>query len=146
MEWPSVEPWTELADDGFLKDVLAARGRHGTLVGRSLGDIERAIAPLLPVNLRWVHHGPPPPEATSKVTLRRITYSAVVHNRPDVLADPRRITRICHSLLNEPYVDEWADAQLVPIQGTDDFWVIEGNHRLVAQHVLGIHPWAKVHR
>lgn len=154
-------PWTQLSDD-YLQAVIRARRRHNDLVHLSRDDIE------IWVREAWQtpHYLDPallplPGAAEEAKGLTSIDYSLVVHNRRDISQE--NVAGIVFSLIHEADVDEFAKARVCAT--TDPAWfrlrhrfpavatvppegllVLAGNHRLIAQHMLGIGPYARVMR
>lgn len=133
------EPWTNLPDEDFLRDVLAARARHGPLDD---DGVKRLVACSLPRSLPWGRWSYESTPNRASARLIQVPFEHIVFGRSDVLADPFRIESIVRGLLHNPNVDEFSRASLWRSPAGHSFWVEAGNHRLVAQHLLGMEPWA----
>lgn len=167
VDYPAVEPWTELPSNQFLEDVLDARRRETDLVAASVRDdhirVRAWVDSQWPSQIEYAFSGhlPQPGPTTEKSAPETIEYASVVHNRPLNEDDDRmRVAKIVMTLLKADNVDYWARAKVYHLGGPgwDDAakssrvippakwqWSVEdGNHRLIAQCFLGIGPYAYV--
>jgi hypothetical protein len=167
MDYPTVEPWTQLPSPRFLNDVLATRRRELALVAAAeRGDIASVrawVEERWPSEIQHVFSGhlPQPGPSTERPEPEVIDYSRVVHNRP--LVDDEHLERVANIvifLMTWLNVDEFAEARVYLLDGPGWAeaskvsrvtpiprwrWSVEdGNHRLIAQHILGIGPYAVV--
>jgi hypothetical protein len=157
----SFEPWSELPA-AFLTEVLQARRRNERLLAAHLDDLEAWV------EQRWptiVSHGEGrgpylEPGFSSGSARVRVVYADVCHSRADIQSS--RVASLVHFLLHGTNVDELANARL--LRTTDPSWLVAldrlgysandplrrskwlvntGNHRLLAQHLLGIAPFSR---
>jgi len=153
-----VSPFTDMEDRRLLEKALDARTHHPELVAMGRGDL-----------VGWVEHVMAPPafvdcalDGVDKFEDQPavINYERLVHNRRDV--DAVRVAEVVHHLLHQHNVDPavalvaelapgpWArtlDDAEVPLDHRlrrASWYVVEGNHRAVAQHLLGIGVFARV--
>ena len=153
---PTVDPWTNLPEE-YLAEVIVARTRHLNLATLGPFELESWVRARWPNPLLHLPRGIHPAFMGQEQRLLRVDYARVVHNRPD--ASLRRVAGMIRPLLTDLNVDEFARVELVntshpswrqavQVAGTaaavvDAHWmVVAGNHRLIAQHLLGIGPFA----
>lgn len=167
MSYPPVEPWTDYHSRQFLNGVLEARRRESVL--EAAAAREDSVSVRAWVDERWpskieaVFSGdlPQPGPAPERHAPEVINYAGVVHNRSlDDEEHPERVTDIVMAMLTWVNVDYWARAKVYLLDGpgwdaaaksskvnppATWLWSVEdGNHRLIAQHMLGIGPYAIV--
>ena len=168
MIFPPVEPWTEFTSTDFLDSVLESRGRNAGLTELAQEGDDASLEQW--VRVHWTMRGaycdsrhlPQPGAALARAFPEPLDYSRVVHNR-ELEGDEhvRRVANIVRGLLTNPFVDEFArgDVYLLEGPGLDEVWrgrlghggpvpwrwsVEAGNHRIVAQHLIGVGPYAFV--
>ena len=167
MSYPPIEPWTEYSSHQFLYDVLSARLRESDLTAAAARDDSKTVQDWVverwPSKIEAVFSGylPQPGSAPPRPAPEVIDYAGVVHNRSlDEEEHPERVAYIVKALLTWPNVDEWARGEVYLLGGpgwgaaakrskanppATWLWSVEsGNHRLIAQHILGIGPYAIV--
>jgi hypothetical protein len=153
--------WTDL-DPEFANEVRAARRRHQHLVGATEAVLVAWVEGHCPSNLLTLAPDQTPTAMSSgqvKV-FTRLDYPFVVHNRN--LSTPKLVSVVA-ALLTTHDPDDLAKADLLdtsdptwvgalrangaPSAATRCRWIVtEGNHRVVAQLVLGIGPFAMVRK
>ena len=168
MSDPSAQPWSDFASSAFLDEVLAARSREPDLTkackGTDWTPVQAWVDSRWPTKFEWADSRklPQPGSAPSNTAPEKIDYAGVVHNRPMNEEDTaERVASIVAALLTLQNVDEAAMGEVNLLEGEgwseavdrlgdappspDWLWSVEcGNHRLVAQHLLGIGPYAVV--
>ena len=157
----SVEPWSELPPP-FLSEVLQARRRHARLLAARVDELEAWVEQSRPT-IVFQRDGCGPylePGSSSGNERVQVLYVDVCHNRADI--ESLRVASLVHALLHGAHVDELANARLM--RTSDPSWAVAldrhgysahdplrhskwlvntGNHRLLAQHLLGIAPFAR---
>lgn len=157
----SFEPWSELPA-AFLSEVLQARRQHARLLAAHLDELEAWVEQRRPtIVFRGDDCGPYLEPGLSSGSARvRVVYADVCHSRADIQSS--RVASLVQLLLHGTNVDELANARL--LRTTDPSWLVAldrhgypardplrhskwlvntGNHRLLAQHLLGIAPFSR---
>lgn len=158
----------ESSSAAFKNAVLDARRRHPRLVAASRrqrsGLIESWVHEHWPIvqsvditSLPWYGGGSTQEEPSA------IDYAGVVHNRPmDTEDDLERVADCVVEILTHQTIDWVVLGEVIALRGSsweearrarrgasfseDWRWLVtEGNHRIIAQHQLGIGPFARIH-
>jgi hypothetical protein len=164
--YPFVAPWSAIPSQDFLKDVLTCRSREAFLVAAAkdgnVAEMQKFVRSKWPkvVSLSDGQHLPTPRARKASRDPEVLAYDGVVHNRElDREDDIISVINIVKFLLTRDNVDEFAQASVYTTSGQDwesawykhnatvpntswRWYVMSGNHRLIAQHVLGIGPYA----
>ncbi len=168
MIFPPVEPWSKYSSTDLLQAVLESRRRHADLTRLAQeGDdaaLERWVRGQWPA--RMAHQDlsflPRPGRAQSRDVPELLDYALVVHNRRlDEDEDISRVAGNVRALLTTVDVDSLVQG-VVYLLDDSSFeivwrgrlrhsepvpwrWLVEkGNHRILAQHLIGVGPYAFV--
>jgi hypothetical protein len=162
-----VVPSSDFSSCAFLDEVLAARVREPELLKASKRDdfafVQSWVDSRWPSKIEWMSHAdlPHPGRAPRPSMSESIVYDRVVHNRAmDESDTAKRVTSIVVALLTMEIVDQFVHSEVFLLDGPgwdgavleqadrpSPHWrwsVEDGNHRILAQHLLGIGPYAIV--